>query len=244
MFLEKNKINNTKYAFEKEAERFDHIRSMYFESKGFEYYWQNRRREKVISSLKSLKSECLSVLDVGCAEGYFLKEAKKMGYVAKGIEISDLKRSRGVADGLDIVSGGAESLPFANNSYDIVMLNRVLEFVPDDMRALSEAKRVAKKIIMITVPRGSGRDDVFEYSWGLKRRSYNRSDLKNILQGYGNILELTSLCPLGFLPYGFGKLFKSLNLYNFGLIRVLDVAFENILFGGQDIFVLVRARED
>jgi len=139
-----NKIDNTKEAFEREAQEFDHIRAMYFESKGFEYYWQNRRREKVLDSLRNLKKECSSVLDVGCAEGYFVEEAMKMGYMAKGIEISEGKRAKCTAKGLDVVGADAENLPFVDDSFDIVMLNRVLEVLPNDLKALAEAKRVAK----------------------------------------------------------------------------------------------------
>ncbi|MCX6722980.1 MAG: class I SAM-dependent methyltransferase [Candidatus Staskawiczbacteria bacterium] len=235
----KNRIDNKKEIFEKEAQEFNHIRAMYFESKSFENYWQNRRREKILDSLKKLKENCFSVLDIGCAEGYFLEEAKKMGYTAKGIEISEGKKNKGIANGLDIISGNAENLPFADKSYDIVMLNRILELLPDDFKALSEAKRVAKKFLIITVPKGKDRNDIHTYSWGVKRRSYNHQELKDILTEQGKIFELKCLCPLGFFPYGIGRLFQRLKLYKFRLTHVLDILSENIFRLGNDIFILV-----
>lgn len=241
--MKRNKINNTKEVFETEAKMFDHIKAMYFESKGFVGYWQNRRREKVLDTLKNLRKDCFSLLDVGCAEGYFVEEALKMGYIAKGLEISEGKRAKCIAKGLDVVDGDAENLLFGDNSYDIVMLNRVLELVPDDLKALDEATRVAKKYLIITVPKGKGRDEIYKYSWGLKRRSYTYSELKIILKKYGRILELAGLCPLGFLPYLIGQIFRSLKLYKIAPARVLDKVLEDIYQGGHDIFLLIQVRK-
>jgi len=99
--------------------------------------------------------------------------------------------------------------------------------------------------LIITVPKGKDRNEIYTYSWGIKRRSYNYSELKNILGEYGNILELTGLCPLGFLTCGAGRLFQFLNLYKFRCVRTLDKALENIYRGGgRDIFALVHVCDD
>jgi ubiquinone/menaquinone biosynthesis C-methylase UbiE len=91
-----------------------------------------------------------SVLDVGCGDAGALIAFAENGARCAGIECFDasLERGRlratdhGVA--IDLKKGVAESIPFPDASFDLVMLDNVLEHVSDRPRTLREVKRVLK----------------------------------------------------------------------------------------------------
>ncbi len=85
----------------------------------------------------------MSVLDVGCGEGYVTDElrARQFGEV-QGADIVDLRRNKdgpfGLYDG--------QALPYPDNRFDVVMLNFVLHHVPNNLKIglIHEALRVAR----------------------------------------------------------------------------------------------------
>lgn len=76
------------------------------------------------------------MLDVGCGSGLSLLQAKLMGVNAWGIE-ADPNAQR-FADELElrIHHGGLQDAPFAGTSFDIVVLNQVIEHIPEPDKAL------------------------------------------------------------------------------------------------------------
>jgi ubiquinone/menaquinone biosynthesis C-methylase UbiE len=143
-------VDNRKEVFEKEGQLFNHIEAMYINSKGYEHYGQKRRKNIVVRQLKSLRVNAVTALDIGGAEGLFVKEAENLGYFAVGCDISRLKIVK--AKELKVIECDAQNLPFKDKSFDVVLLNRILECIPNDEKALSEAFRVARKYLIITVP--------------------------------------------------------------------------------------------
>ena len=84
------------------------------------------------------------LLDVGCAAGFFLVEARRH-FEAQGVEISEY--SSGVARerfGLDVFTGSLQDAKFAANSFDVITLWDVVEHLPDPMAVLTEAARVLR----------------------------------------------------------------------------------------------------
>ena len=86
-----------------------------------------------------------TLLDIGCGEGFFLFNATKAGYTAKGIEISqDAAEYAGREFGLDVEAKPFEELQFPDNYFDIVTLWQVLEHVPYPLIILKEVYRILK----------------------------------------------------------------------------------------------------
>lgn len=232
------KIDNKREIFEYEGQLFDHIAAMYWHSKGFEAYWQNARRKLIEKFLKQLRINCESVLDVGCAEGYFVAYARKIGYRAIGFDLAWSKLRKG--DKIGAV-GDAQTLPLADRSMDIVMFNRVLEYVPDDQLALQEAARVGRRYLVITVPVG-GLEQILQYSWGLKRRSYEPNSFQTILEQYGRVVQISGVGVLGFIPK-FWRLFVWLKLYSLPGFQALDMSLarkKRLLPFVHELFVVVE----
>ena len=100
-----------------------------------------------------------SVLDVGCGEGFLTEQwARRLGpRQVVGLDLSDPKleadwRAR-ERPNLRFVAGRAEELPFADREFDMVTAIETLEHVPDPDRALAEMARVARRHLLVSVPR-------------------------------------------------------------------------------------------
>jgi len=90
----------------------------------------------------------LRLLDVGCGDGLYLVEAARRGAVASGVDISEamLAAARQRADDADVAAdlhlGDAQTLPFDDGSFDLVLAITVLCFLPDAQQAIDEMSRV------------------------------------------------------------------------------------------------------
>lgn len=95
------------------------------------------------------------VLDIACGTGEWLLAARRKGAIVKGIDISDIaiKACReGMPDG-EFVVGPAETLPFSDESFDLVTCLGSLEHFVNRDAALAEMIRVgtpeARYIILV-----------------------------------------------------------------------------------------------
>ena len=90
------------------------------------------------------------VLDLGCGPGRWTIELAERGYDIYGIDInSDVIRIARDQAGKRMVSAHfgvalAEFLPFSNDSFDICIVNNILEHVADWKKTLDEVARVTK----------------------------------------------------------------------------------------------------
>ena len=99
-----------------------------------------------------------SILDVGCGEGVLTSEwAERLEGRIVGIDLPDpkleaewQKRQR---PNLEYRAEEATSLSFSENEFDMSTAIEVLEHVPDPERTVSEMARVAKRWVLVSVPR-------------------------------------------------------------------------------------------
>lgn len=98
------------------------------------------------------------VLDAGCGEGVLAVMLAKQGAVVTGCDLSkpNIERARAYAAeagvSVDFQVADAESLPFADKEFDVVVSSHVLEHLPDFDKGLQEALRVAKNRTVIAIP--------------------------------------------------------------------------------------------
>jgi len=81
------------------------------------------------------------MLDVGCGSGLSLLEAKAMGVDAWGIEADPNAQRFADQLGLCIHQGVLQDEPFAGISFDLVVLNQVIEHIPEPDQALHDIRQ-------------------------------------------------------------------------------------------------------
>ena len=144
---------------------------------GFKYfsrYWQ-----PVIPTFEkhySLTSSS-SLLDVGCAKGFMLHDLEELipGMSLAGVDVSDYAIEHAMEDVQSKLQvADARDLPFADNSFDVVIAINTIHNLERDgcAKALREIERVSRKGAFITVD--AYRDDEEKermFAWNLTAKT-------------------------------------------------------------------------
>jgi 2-polyprenyl-3-methyl-5-hydroxy-6-metoxy-1,4-benzoquinol methylase len=99
-----------------------------------------------------------SLLEVGCAHGWFLEAAKKNGFDILGIE-PDLNIFNTTSQrGLPVRSGFFPEILSANEQFDLVVFNDVFEHMPDIKNVLAECREHLRPggMLVLNLPSSSG----------------------------------------------------------------------------------------
>lgn len=116
------------------------------------------------------------ILDLGCATGHYILELDKLGFDCVGADVNpeyvEIARKRGLE--VYLID---QNLPFEDKSFDSVIMFEVLEHLSDINSVLAEARRVARKNIILTVPNCEGYDKLKQY--GLAFEHFLDLDHKN-----------------------------------------------------------------
>ncbi len=123
-----------------------------------------------------------SVLDVGCAKGFMLHDLSKLipGITAKGIDISEYAIANAIDDmKQNIQFGDAKCLPFADDSFDVVISITTLHNLDRNgcAQALREIERVSRGKSFITVDAYRTNEEKFRMSdWNLTAKTVMHVD--------------------------------------------------------------------
>jgi SAM-dependent methyltransferase len=122
------------------------------------------------------------VLDVACGTGIVARTiARRMGPTGQvvGLDLSPamLAAARGAAEveelAIEVRQGNAEHLPFADGTFDLVLCQMGMQFIPDRPRAAAEMHRVLTLggQVVISTWRGLDQNPFFaEYEQAVRRR--------------------------------------------------------------------------
>jgi SAM-dependent methyltransferase len=152
-----------------------------------------------------------AVLDLGCGNGRHTFDALRRDLDVVGFDL-DEKALRGVAAMTaamklesevperllgSMVRGDALRLPFADGSFDAIVVSEVLEHIPDDRDAMTEVNRVLRSSgrLAVSVPRWWTEavcwllSDDYHHKPGGHVRIYRDSELEHRLTGAGFSLD-------------------------------------------------------
>ncbi len=116
-------------------------------------FWSALFGNELLSQIQLKKD--LKVLDIGCGTGFpIIQLAQMLGESATcyGIDISESAAERAIfkiknqeIKNIQILNASAESIPFADNTFDLIISNNGLNNVNNFEIAMAEIKRIAKK---------------------------------------------------------------------------------------------------
>jgi 2-polyprenyl-3-methyl-5-hydroxy-6-metoxy-1,4-benzoquinol methylase len=112
-----------------------------------------------------------NLLDVGCGNGAYLNQMKKLGWSIQGIEPDPDAARVGIEYfGLPIKIGELTELNLRPCSFDVIILKHVIEHVSDPVLLLQECYRLAKgngRLIIATPNFNSLGHKIFKHNWSI-----------------------------------------------------------------------------
>lgn len=97
-----------------------------------------------------------NVYEAGCGEGYVTEFISKMrpdaSIQASDISEKTVQEARKRVPQADFQVGSIYEIPFANNTFDLVIASEVLEHLEAPEKALQEVLRVSQRYVLISVP--------------------------------------------------------------------------------------------
>jgi len=106
------------------------------------YVWRagQERRLQMIRAYVPLAGA--RMLDVGCGLGMYVRRLRAFSDCVHGVDVDAERVAEASRTLPNIRQAPAEALPYADNTFDLVLLHEVLEHVDDDGAAVREAWRV------------------------------------------------------------------------------------------------------
>jgi SAM-dependent methyltransferase len=122
------------------------------------YVWragQQRRWEMILAAADGRQSG--RVLDCGCGIGAYLARFEPLAKAAQGLEVDPDRARVARLGGLSVALGVSESLPYADDSFDLILSHEVLEHVEDDRlsaEAMVRALKPGGRLVVFVPNRG------------------------------------------------------------------------------------------
>ena len=113
-----------------------------------------KRLSRILRYFKRSPNQ-VSVLDIGCSFGVFLKLLKQQGFSAYGVETSNKAVEKCRSEGFDVKSGFLEDLKLPAASYDIVTMYEVVEHLINPKKLLQECYRILRPNGLIFISTGN-----------------------------------------------------------------------------------------
>jgi len=97
-----------------------------------------------------------TALDAGCGEGFVLRHLRAhlpaLELHGADLDQAALAMARHLTSGVAFCRGSVYALPYAAESFELVLCTEVLEHLGEPERALAELGRVSKRYCLLTVP--------------------------------------------------------------------------------------------
>lgn len=106
------------------------------------YVWRNGQDRRLNQIRQYVDLRGKRILDLGCGMGMYVSRLRQFSKDVHGVDVDPEKIARASAWLPNLHVSPAEHLPFEDGSFDVVLLNEVIEHVDDDRQTVQEAYRV------------------------------------------------------------------------------------------------------
>ena len=161
--------------------------------------------KKAVSRYLRQNAQGMKLLEVGCGTGHWSQFFSDCGFEVTGVDISErmvkMAQSKNIASASFRIAD-AHSLPFADNSFDVVTAITTLEFTGNAELVLQEMVRCTRKpsgqllvgVLNVLARLNRNRQENPESLYA-KARLFSPDQLKKLLSKYGK----TKVCTAGFI---------------------------------------------
>lgn len=117
------------------------------------------RRESLDASIMLLPARPGGrVLDVGCGSGAMLERLRDLGWRVQGVDPDPRAAAVAGHRGIPVHTGTLEEAAFEDGAFDAIIMNHVIEHVPDPHRLLGECRRILCPggVLVASTPNAAG----------------------------------------------------------------------------------------
>lgn len=188
----------------------------------------------------------IKLIDVGCGDGYLLKEiAGKFSQIDLfGLDLSEnrVETAKKFVPMAILKTGNAQDIPFRDETFDIVVCSEVIEHCRDDIEVLAELYRISKinSFLILTAPNLYTLESISKVligrriaapSYHLREYSYNQLIRKITAAGF----EILKFQSIGFYIPKMSLFFRSwlLTTFLFSFAKIFPKHAGIFIFLGQ-----------
>jgi SAM-dependent methyltransferase len=105
------------------------------------YVWRRGQDRRLALIQQYVDLQGKRILDVGCGLGMYVEKFRQFSSDVYGVDVDADKVAQASLRLPNILESPAESLPFPDESFDVILLHEVIEHVDDDWATIREAYR-------------------------------------------------------------------------------------------------------
>ena len=108
------------------------------------YVWRSGQERRLQLIRRYVPLENRYILDVGCGIGQYVNAFRRYSPHVYGIDVAPERVRRGAETLPNLMLASSDALPFPTASFDVIVLNEVIEHVRDDRATMVEIARVLR----------------------------------------------------------------------------------------------------
>jgi SAM-dependent methyltransferase len=109
------------------------------------YVWRFGQERRLDLVRRHASLEGRTILDVGCGLGMYVRAFRRFSSDVHGVDVDGEKLAAAGRELPNLCVAAAETLPYVDGLFDVVLSHEVIEHVTDDRQAVAEAVRMLKR---------------------------------------------------------------------------------------------------